>query len=60
MKDLGYGKGYIYDPDTEAGFSGQTYFPDEMNPQSFYEPKGRGFEEEILKRLRDLNTLRKK
>ena len=60
MKDLGYGKGYIYDPDTEAGFSGQTYFPDEMNPQSFYEPKSRGFEEEILKRLRDLNALRKK
>ena len=60
MKGLGYGKGYIYDPDTEAGFSGQTYFPDKMNPQSFYEPKGRGFEEEILKRLRDLNALRKK
>ena len=60
MKELDYGKGYIYDPDTEEGFSGQNYFPDEMNPQSFYEPKGRGFEEEILKRLKELNFLRKK
>ncbi|MBT2588449.1 hypothetical protein, partial [Arthrobacter sp. ISL-95] len=27
MKDLGYGKGYQYDPDTGAGFSGADYFP---------------------------------
>jgi putative ATPase len=28
MKNLGYGKGYQYDPDTETGFSGADYFPD--------------------------------
>ena len=27
--------GYQYDPDTEDGFSGQNYFPDEMQRQSF-------------------------
>ena len=28
MKDEGYGRGYVYDHDTEQGFSGQDYFPD--------------------------------
>ena len=27
MKDIGYGAGYNYDHNTEAGFSGQDYFP---------------------------------
>src|ERR1051325_6043286 len=27
MRDLGYGKGYVYDHATEEGFSGQNYFP---------------------------------
>jgi len=51
MKDLGYGKGYVYDPDTPEGFSGQDYFPDEMEREQFYEPFERGFEREISKRL---------
>lgn len=50
MKSMGYGKGYIYDPDTKDGFSGQNYFPDEMNRPSFYEPKEIGFERELKKR----------
>ena len=28
MRELGYGEGYVYDPDTEEGFSGLNYFPD--------------------------------
>src|SRR4029077_20937248 len=28
MRDLGYGKGYVYDHGTEEAFSGQNYFPD--------------------------------
>jgi putative ATPase len=40
MKDLGYGKGYAYDHDAAEGFSGQSYFPDEMQRQTFYKPKG--------------------
>ncbi len=51
MKDIGYAKGYAYDPDTEDGFSGQTYFPDGMDRRVFYEPVERGFEREIRKRL---------
>ena len=51
MKDLGYGKGYAYDPDTEEGFSGQNYFPDGMARQKFYNPKGEGAEARIKERL---------
>jgi putative ATPase len=51
MKDLGYGKGYEYDHDTEDGFSGQNYFPDGMARRAFYDPAERGFEREIRKRL---------
>lgn len=51
MKDEGYGDGYIYDHDTDAGFSGQDYFPETMNRQVFYTPSSRGFEKEIEKRL---------
>lgn len=59
MKDQGYGAGYQYDPDTETGFSGQGYFPDEMKRESFYTPKGDGFEKGIKDRLDDWNTRRK-
>ncbi|MBT3550688.1 MAG: replication-associated recombination protein A [Rhodospirillaceae bacterium] len=59
MKDLGYGDGYQYDPNTEDGFSGQDYFPDEMERQNFYQPVERGFEREIIKRLEYWNKLRR-
>lgn len=51
MKNLGYGKGYEYDHDTAEGFSGQNYFPDEMDRQNFYQPKGEGAEAKIRERL---------
>ena len=51
MKDLGYGAGYAYDHGAEDAFSGQNYFPDGMQRQSFYRPADRGFEREIGKRL---------
>ena len=51
MKDLGYGKGYAYDHDVEGGFSGQNYFPEGMERQRFYQPKGEGVEARIKERL---------
>jgi len=51
MKDLGYGKGYQYDPNTEEGFSGQDYFPDGVERQVFYAPKGEGAEARVKERL---------
>ncbi len=59
MKDLGYGKGYAYDHDAPEGFSGQDYFPDEMERQIFYRPKGEGSEARIKERLDRWAALRK-
>ncbi|MBF0722146.1 replication-associated recombination protein A [Sanguibacter inulinus] len=58
MKDLGYGQGYQYDPDTQTGFSGADYFPDAMARQTFYEPTTSGYERNITERLRHWATLR--
>jgi putative ATPase len=59
MRDLGYGKGYVYDPDTPEGFAGQNYFPDDLPRQVFYRPVDRGFEREIKKRLEYWAKLRR-
>lgn len=58
MKEIGYGKGYVYDHDTPEGFSGQDYFPETMPRQRFYNPPERGFEREILRRLQYWERLR--
>ncbi len=60
MKDIGYGDGYAYDHDAEDGFSGQDYFPDDINRQQLYNPRDTGFEREIAKRLQYWDTLRQK
>ena len=51
MKDIGYGKGYSYDHESEDGFSGDNYWPDEMQPQDYYQPVERGFERKISERM---------
>jgi len=51
MKDLGYAKGYAYDHDAEEEFSGQDYFPEGMERQTFYQPRGEGAEARIKERL---------
>jgi len=60
LKDIGYGKGYAYDHDADAGFSGQDYWPEEMDRQTFYEPSERGFEARIAERIAFWNELREK
>jgi putative ATPase len=51
MKTVGYGKGYAYDHDADEGFSGQDYWPEDMERQDFYQPTDRGFEAKIKERL---------
>lgn len=58
MKELGYSAGYAYDHDAEDGFSGQNYFPQDMERQAFYRPVERGFERDIQKRLEYWQKLR--
>ena len=59
MKNVGYGKGYAYDHDADEGFSGQDYWPEEMERQIFYEPTDRGFEARVKERLDYWNERRK-
>ena len=58
MEKQGFGAGYVYDPDTKDGFSGQNYWPDDMRKQKFYTPVERGFERDIKKRLEYWENLR--
>jgi putative ATPase len=59
MKQLGYGKGYAYDHDTDEGFSGDNYWPEGMAPQTYYEPTDRGFEKRVAERLAYWEDLRR-
>ena len=59
MRELGYGEGYVYDPDAEDGFSGLDYFPEGVERRQFYRPVERGFEREIKKRLDYWEKLRR-
>ena len=58
MQEQGYSHGYIYDHDTESAFSGQSYFPAEMQRKQFYRPSIRGYEREIAERLGKWKVLR--
>jgi putative ATPase len=46
MREQEYGAGYRYDHDAPDAFSGQHYFPEGMERESFYRPTDRGFERE--------------
>jgi len=59
MKQEGYGRGYAYDHDQENAFSGQNYFPDGMERQTFYAPTAYGFEAELKERLKRFAKLRR-
>ena len=59
MKDIGYGKGYAYDHDSDDGFSGANYWPDGLQPAEYYQPVERGFEVKIRERIAHWNALRK-
>ncbi len=61
MKNLGYGDGYRYAHNEEGGFAaGETYFPDDMKAQRFYEPVDRGMEAKIKEKLDALRESNKK
>ena len=59
MQQLGYGAGYAYDHEAEEAFSGQNYFPEGLSREHFYQPRDRGFEREIAKRLAYWDKLRR-
>lgn len=58
MKQLGYGHGYDYDHDAPDAFSGRDYWPEGMGARVIYEPRPRGFERDIARRLEYWSKLR--
>ncbi|HYB51277.1 MAG TPA: replication-associated recombination protein A [Burkholderiaceae bacterium] len=57
MRELGYGEGYRYAHEEEGAFAaGETYLPDGMAPQRWYEPTDRGLEQRIGERLQELRA----
>jgi putative ATPase len=58
MRQIGYGANYEYDHDAEDGFSGANYWPDELPPQTYYQPTDRGHEKRIGERLAYWESLR--
>ena len=58
MKNLDYGRGYRYAHDEEGGFAaGESYWPEDLTPPSFYEPVPRGLEIRIGEKLEELRRL---
>ena len=59
MKDLGYGKGYLYDPDQPEGISRQQYLPESIAGERFYRPGDAGSEAELGRRLAEWRRKRR-
>jgi putative ATPase len=58
MKEVGYGKGYVYAPHTEEGVGGIDCLPESLQGTRFYEPQGEGFEAKLKARLEQYRALR--
>lgn len=59
MRDIGYGRGYVYAHDTEDGVGGLDCLPDALQGTRFYHPTGRGFEERLRRRLEEIAAARR-
>jgi putative ATPase len=57
MKGLGYGRGYEYAHDTEAGVSAQGHLPDNLAGRRWYVPTNRGFEATLAERQRRIEEI---
>jgi putative ATPase len=57
MKELGYGAGYRYAHSEEGGFAaGETYLPEGLTAQHWYQPTERGLEARIGEKLAQLRA----
>jgi len=60
MRELGYGDGYRYAHEEDGAFAaGETYLPDGLVAQHWYEPSDRGLEQRIGERLQELRARNK-
>jgi putative ATPase len=60
MKDLEYGKGYKYAHNEADAIAQMSCLPPALEGRKYYEPKDRGFEKEIKRRLEGWEEIKKK
>jgi putative ATPase len=60
MKDLEYGKGYKYAHDEADAIADMSCLPSALEGRKYYDPKERGFEKEIKRRLDGWEAIKKK
>jgi putative ATPase len=51
MKEIGYGRGYRYAHDEDAGIADMDCLPGSLKGRRYYEPTARGFEKAVRERL---------
>lgn len=54
MKDLGYGKGYLYSHDFPGNFAKQEFLPDEISKTNFFHAGSSSKEQEIAQKIAQL------
>ncbi|HIP32780.1 MAG TPA: replication-associated recombination protein A, partial [Crocinitomicaceae bacterium] len=54
MKDLGYGKGYLYSHDFPGNFTQQEFLPEEINGVNFFSPGSSKNEQDIASNINSL------
>src|SRR3989475_2177711 len=60
MEQLGYGAGYKYGHEYEAGYAPQEYLPKALQGARWYEPTEVGFEKDVKRRIEWWESLKKK
>jgi putative ATPase len=60
MKEIGYGREYVYAPDTEEGVAGLECLPDALRGARFYRPTERGAESQLAARLEEFAARRRR
>lgn len=58
MKELGYGKGYQYAHDFEAGVAPMDCLPPSLRGRRYYKPKERGLEQRLADRLKRIRKIK--
>jgi len=59
MGELGYGRGYQYAHDFEAGITDMECLPEDLRGERFYRPGQEGYEREVSRRLEEWALRRK-
>ena len=60
MKELDYGKGYIYAHDTEEKLTKMQCLPDALADRRYYHPTEQGQEKQVKERLEEILEWKRK